>query len=97
MIVSLNLSCFEFLYSKKNKNILVEICEIFHGNTNSKQIIQAYDFKIFNPRLSKSGISQKRHLVATEDISIINQALAALYILAKRRTETDKFSPLIYS
>ena len=27
------------------------------------------------PRLSKSGISQKRHLVATEDISIINQAL----------------------
>ena len=27
------------------------------------------------PRLNKSGISQKRHLVATEDISIINQAL----------------------
>ena len=25
--------------------------------------------------MSKSGISQKRHLVATEDISIINQAL----------------------
>ena len=38
---------FEFLYSKQIKNILVEICEIFHGYTNSKQIIQAYDFKIF--------------------------------------------------
>ena len=27
----------------------------------------------------------------------LDQTLAALYILAKRRTETDKFSPLIYS
>ena len=27
------------------------------------------------PHLSKSGIFLKRHLVATEDISIINQAL----------------------
>ena len=36
-----------FYILRKIKNILVENCEIFHGNTNSKKIIQAYDFKIF--------------------------------------------------
>ena len=42
-----NYSILNFYTQRKMKNIFVEICELFHGNTNSKKIIQAYDFKIF--------------------------------------------------
>ena len=52
-----------FYIQRKIKNIFVEICELFHGNTNSKKkIIQAYDFKIFiRVRLKAAPGCNRRH------------------------------------
>ena len=42
-----NYSILHFYIQRKIKNIFVVVRGLFHGNTNSKEIIQAYDFKIF--------------------------------------------------
>ena len=54
---------------------MVEIYGLFYGYTNSKKKLFKRMIIKKNPRSINSGISTKRHRVATEDISIINKAL----------------------